>query len=181
MENVIDSRTLRVSPTFAGMTDNKTMEIISKNAEQTQAIGRMLAETILNTMPGKQALVLALEGDLGGGKTIFVQGVAQGLGIRENLTSPTFVIMKSYFIPHLNPPPLQGGGSAVFYHLDCYRLKDENDLEALGIKEILADSKNIVAIEWAERVRKLLPKDAVKIKLEVIDENTRKIVLLLNC
>jgi len=157
------------------MADNKAMEIISKNAEQTQAIGRMLAETVLNTMPGKQALVLALEGDLGGGKTTFIQGLASGLGIRENLTSPTFVIMKNYYIPHLNPPPLRGGGSAVFYHLDCYRLKDENDLEVLGVKEILTNPKNIVAIEWAERVRKLLSEDAVKIKFEVINENTRNI------
>lgn len=141
------------------------MEIISKNAEQTQTIGRVLAETILNTMPDKQALVLALEGDLGGGKTTFIQGLARGLGIRENLTSPTFVIMKSYHLKNDN--------FAVFYHLDCYRLRDENDLEALGIKEILADSKNIVAIEWAERVTKILPKNFIKINFKFIGENQR--------
>jgi len=175
------------------------MEIISKSSEQTQKIAEILGRTILESeilgssprMPKascvakkNSALVLALEGDLGGVKTTFIQGLAKGLGVRETLTSPTFVIMKSYYIPHPSFPLLEKErGLVAFYHLDCYRLKDENDLEALGIKEILADSKNIVAIEWAERVRKILFEDAVKIKFEVIDENTRdvKICNYSNC
>lgn len=152
------------------------MEIVSHSPKQTHGVAKILGQVILESRPRETALVLALEGDLGGGKTTFVQGLAQGLGIRENLTSPTFVIMKSYFIPHLRLPLLEKeGGFIVFYHLDCYRLKDENDLKALGIKEILTDSKNIIVIEWAERVWKLLPKDAIKIKFEVIDEKARDI------
>ena len=161
----------------------KMKEYLIKSSLETKNLGKRMAKMILKSSLSR-AVVIGLIGDLGGGKTTFLQGFAKGLGTKEKILSPTFVIMKSYYIPHPSLPLLEKErGLVAFYHLDCYRLKDENDLEALGIKEILADSKNIVAIEWAERVRKILFEDAVKIKFEVIDENTRdvKICNYSNC
>ncbi|MFH1188935.1 MAG: tRNA (adenosine(37)-N6)-threonylcarbamoyltransferase complex ATPase subunit type 1 TsaE, partial [bacterium] len=80
--------------------------MITKNDRETRRAGELLAQEIKKT-----PLVIALEGDLGAGKTTFIQGIAKGLGIQEQITSPTFVIMKKY--------PINGG---FFYHLDCYRL-----------------------------------------------------------
>jgi tRNA threonylcarbamoyladenosine biosynthesis protein TsaE len=100
-----------------------------------------------------------LYGELGSGKTTFVQGFARGLGIQEKVLSPTFVIMKSYPIPR---------AQRMFYHIDCYRIKDEQNLLALGWKEIVSDPRNLVLIEWPERIQNILPKDAISISFETI-------------
>jgi len=138
------------------------MEIITKSAEETQKVGRFLAEEIIKNKPDKnKAVIIALEGDLGGGKTTFVQGFAKGLGIKQRITSPTFVIMKKY---------------NFLYHIDCYRIKDKDLLE-LDFKEIISQTKNIVVIEWAERVKKILPQNTLWLKFEYLDKNKRKIIV----
>lgn len=138
------------------------------SAGETQEIGEKLAKKILkNPKKTKGAFVVALSGDLGGGKTTFVQGFAKGLGIEEKILSPTFVIMKRFEI--------RSRKFCGFYHIDCYRLKDKSDLEELGIKEILKDSRNIVALEWPERISKILPAGALEVRFEFKDDTTRKI------
>jgi len=132
----------------------------TKGAEETQKLGKELAEKILKQGPKSQAMVLALCGNLGGGKTTFLQGFAKGLGIKDKILSPTFVIMKRF---------------KNFYHVDCYRLNSERDAAELGLKEIIANPNNIVAIEWPERIKKLIPKSAMKISFKLIDETTREI------
>ena len=92
----------------------------------------------------KSALIFALTGELGSGKTTFVQGFLRGLGVRKKITSPTFVITKSY--------KLKAKSYQTVYHIDCYRIKRPSELLKLGIKEILNDSRNIVLIEWAEKI-----------------------------
>jgi len=137
------------------------MEIITKSAKETQKVGRFLAE---ETMKGKRikgkAIIIALEGDLGGGKTTFVQGFAKGLGIKDKITSPTFVIFKKY---------------DFLYHVDCYRIESKDLLE-LDFNEMI-NNENIVVIEWAERVKKILPKDTLWLKFEYLDKNKRKIII----
>lgn len=146
-------------------------EIITKNAGQTQRLGKKFISNAVKKKPAKTALVLALEGDLGGGKTTFVQGMARGLGIKEQITSPSFVLIKKYGIRNWEL------GIRDFYHIDCYRLKKPWQLQELGFEEIINDPKNIIAIEWAERVEEILPEGMIRIRFEWLDEDKRKIII----
>ncbi len=142
------------------------MKIITNNSNQTKKLGESLAKKLKQRVK-KRALVLGLKGELGGGKTTFLQGFARGLGIKQRILSPTFVILKRFKIKDLR--------FKNFYHIDCYRLNRDKEILALGFKEIISNKKNIVAVEWAERIKKILPKDAIWIKFDFIDENKRKI------
>jgi len=148
-------------------------------------------------------VILGLQGNLGGGKTTFLQGFARGLGIKEKITSPTYVILKHFKI---TKPQISNSKSQInsksknskfgnFYHIDYYRLKDERDLVSLGFKEIIKNPKNIAAIEWPEKIypvefaegdvlqkakrfnrgKKSLPKPTFIIKFKFINENEREI------
>jgi tRNA threonylcarbamoyladenosine biosynthesis protein TsaE len=180
---------------------------ITKSAKQTQKLGEKLAREILvatqnnrvslqekpksptTTLNGgewrgigfravkKGAIVIAMRGDLGGGKTTFIQGFARGLGIKENITSPTFVILKKFKIAASPSRTPRNDSLMVFYHIDAYRIEKPKDLMDLGIENILLDSHNIVAIEWSEKIQKILPKNAIKIKFEFVDDTTRKIMI----
>src|SRR3989344_3335881 len=105
---------------------------ITKNFKETQKLGCDFAKVL------KKEDIVCLYGDLGSGKTTFVQGLAEGLGIKSRIISPTFIIMRSH--------ELKNG---MFYHIDLYRIGSERDLEGLGIEEIINNKSNIVAIEWA--------------------------------
>jgi len=129
-----------------------------------------LAKKILKEPIKRRAFVLALQGDLGGGKTTFLQGLAKGLGIKERILSPTFVLMKRFPIKN------KKSGFKDFYHFDCYRIKSQKDLSVLDFKKIVSDPFNIVAIEWAERIKKTLPSDSFFLKFEFIDKTARKII-----
>ncbi len=142
---------------------------------QTKKAGEILAKEILNTALGKKALVLALVGDLGGGKTTFIQGLARGLGIKEKILSPTFIIMRKFLISH--NLPLRTVQFLNFYHLDCYRIEKAKDVLDLGFKEIVSDPQNIVAIEWADRIKKIIPRGTIWVNFEFVDKNKRKIVV----
>lgn len=133
------------------------MKIITKSAKETQVLGKSLAQKY------KNGGILALYGDLGSGKTTFVQGFAQGLGIKGRVISPTFIIMRQY--PN------------HFYHLDLYRLEEANQLKELGLSEIFQNPQNIVLIEWAEKLGKQTPKNAVKIKFKQTGEKIRELEL----
>ena len=128
--------------------------------KQTQKLGEKLAKEILNMPKQKMAVVLGLSGNLGGGKTTFLQGFAKGLGVKEKILSPTFVIMKKF---------------KNFYHFDCYRFNKPEEILELGFKDIISNPENIVAIEWPEKVKKVLPKNTIKINFKFIDKNKREI------
>ncbi len=146
-------------------------EYITKSGSETQKIGKDLAKIILKAKDGRAAFIIGLEGDLGGGKTTFLQGFAKGLGVKEKILSPTFVIMKKFEIK-------KSRNFQWFYHIDCYRIQKAEEISDLGLKEIIANRKNIVAIEWVERIRDILPESFLKIKFDFIDENKRKIKIL---
>ena len=142
------------------------MRIRSASTKTTQAIAKILAEEVLKDKPKtKNALVFALSGDLGAGKTNFIQGFVKGLGIKNRLTSPTFLIFRNY--------NLSGGKYKKFFHVDAYRIKKSKELDVLGLKNEIADPKNIIAIEWAEKIKKILPKNSVWLKFEHHRENER--------
>lgn len=149
---------------------------LTKSPAQTKKAGTILAKRILNSyFQREKAVILGLEGDLGGGKTTFLQGFAKGLGIKERILSPTFVLMKKFKIP----TKIYSLKPKAFIHIDCYRIQNPREILALGFQKMTSNSKNIIAIEWAERVSKILPKDAIWIKFAVINKNTRKIIFLI--
>lgn len=142
------------------------MEVISKSAFQTEKIGEELGLKILEEKK-ESAFVIGLRGDLGGGKTTFLKGLARGLGIDEMVLSPTFIIFRRY--------DLKSDNFKRFYHFDCYRIESEEEIIALGFNEIISDSMNIVAIEWSERIEGILSDNRLKVEFEFVDEETRKI------
>ncbi len=145
------------------------MEFITFNGQETKKNGFFLGEEILKTKDSsQQALVFGLSGDLGSGKTTFIQGIAQGLKIKEKITSPTFVIMKKYNIQY------SSSNIKHLYHIDCYRINSQDLLE-LGFKEIISQPENLVILEWAKRVKKALPQETVWINFEYLDQDKRKI------
>lgn len=142
---------------------SETLGIVTKSAKETKKKGEFLAQEIIKS---KKASIIGLEGELGSGKTTFIQGLAKGLGIKERITSPTFVIFKKFklgSVPHLK----------YFYHIDCYRLNSPQDLLDLGFKEIISQP-NLVVIEWAEKIKKILPKDTFWIKFEYLPRTKQK-------
>lgn len=142
---------------------------LTANSFQTKKLGKILAKEILKAGLSKKAKVLGLIGDLGGGKTTFLQGFAKGLGIKNKILSPTFVILKKFQVSGFN--------FHYFFHIDCYRIQKEKELLDLRFKEIIQDPKNIIAIEWADRIRKILPKNTLILKFKFINKNKRKIVV----
>lgn len=141
------------------------MEIFeTQSAQETQK----LAQDIARKFQGGE--VLCLEGDLGSGKTTFTQGLLKGLGIKGPYTSPTFVVMKEYQLKTKNHK------LKTVFHIDAYRV-NENDILNLGWNEILEKGKeNIVIVEWADRIKNIIPKNAMWIKFEWVDEEKRKII-----
>ena len=155
---------------------------ITINSRQTQKLGEKLAKEILELPLQKSAVILGLQGNLGGGKTTFLQGFAKGLGIKEKILSPTYAIMKKFKIPkiplHTKCPTahfIYNERFCNFYHFDCYRLNGGKDFLELDFKKIVTDSKNIVAIEWPEKIKSVLPKNTIKIRFKVVGENKRNI------
>lgn len=114
------------------------------------------------------ATFVALSGDLGAGKTAFAQALAREFGIEEDVTSPTYVIEKIYM-------PAKGPFSR-FIHIDAYRLNGAHDLDVLGWKGLIQESGNLIVLEWPEKVEGAIPKGAIKVELEFVDEQTRKIL-----
>jgi len=132
------------------------MEITTKSAKETKDFGRKVGFSL------NGGEILLLSGNLGAGKTTFVQGLAEGMGLKVRIISPTFVLMKQY---------------KNLYHIDLYRLEKNvgRELLNLGVEEIWNDENNVVVIEWAEKVKGVYPTRARWIKFETLDQDTRKI------
>ena len=108
-------------------------------------------------------MIICLDGELGSGKTVFTKGIAQALGIEENITSPTFTIIKEY-----------SKGEMPLYHMDVYRLDGNTD--GVGIEEYY-NKGGIVIIEWAKTIKDILPEERLEIRIKVIDENRRMLII----
>lgn len=131
-------------------------KITTKCEEDTMEIAENLESEKFPNM------IICLMGDLGSGKTVFTKGFANALGIDENITSPTFNIIKEYT-----------GGEANLYHMDLYRLN--GDVKNLGLDEYF-EKDGVVIIEWADMIEEYLPEERLDIKFKVIDEDTRVLV-----
>lgn len=108
-------------------------------------------------------MIICLDGELGSGKTVFTKGIAQALGITDNITSPTYNIIKEY-----------ESGEMPLYHMDVYRL--DGNADGIGLEEYF-NKNGIVVIEWADSIRDYLPKERLSIRIKVVDENKRIIIL----
>ena len=129
----------------------------------TETIARLLAREIGKThFRVSGALIVTLTGDLGSGKTTFIQGFARGLGITRHLVSPTFTLMRRYPIPRSSPAYRSGFRSLV--HMDAYRVHAPAELRVIRFEEWIADPTAIVCIEWAELVHRLLPRTTIPVR-----------------
>jgi tRNA threonylcarbamoyladenosine biosynthesis protein TsaE len=128
----------------------------SADESATAALGAALAEVL------PAGTTVALCGTLGAGKTRLVQAIAEALGVeRRNVTSPTFVLIQEYH------------GRRAVYHIDAYRIRDEDEFESLGVDEYF-ESAGLVLIEWADRVPRCLPSDRIEIHIEVTGMRSRR-------
>ena len=125
----------------------------TSSSKETKNLGAEFAEIVSATKPQKSARVLALSGELGAGKTTFTQGFLKALGVKERVMSPTFIIMRR--------TSLKNKSYENVFHIDAYRLKSPNELKVLDFKAIIKNPKNIVIIEWPEKVKTLIPKNAL--------------------
>lgn len=135
------------------------MQRITTSDQETRNFAKKYAKGL------KGGEIIALLGDLGSGKTTFVQGLAKGLGVKERITSPTFVILNLH----------QADKGLSLAHFDLYRLNNEADLEGIGATDYLGKKDIISVIEWSEKAKKILPPSTIWINFEHIDENRRKI------
>lgn len=142
------------------------VQFLTEDHLETQDIGQALAEETKNR---EKAVVYGLRGDLGAGKTTLLQGFAKGLGIKEKVTSPTFVIMNRFDIKFEK--------FTNFYHLDCYRIEDVKEIESLGFSEIISNPQNIVCIEWPEKIESILPVDLISVKFKILEGDNREITI----
>lgn len=160
----------------------ESVTILTKNNRETQRVAVFLAKECVRGARRKHALILGLVGDLGGGKTTFTAGFARGLGIKKRVTSPTFVLMKIFKIPARHAKNLKSKilNLKFLIHIDAYRLDTARELLMLGWKEMTLDPRNIVVIEWADKVKKILPKESIIIKFKYLGEDTREIKIIQN-
>lgn len=151
-------------------------KFVSSNLEESKKISRNFAEEILSgKIRGKEngALVLALTGDLGSGKTTFARNFAEALGIKEKIKSPTFIIFRKSKIGNKG---WREKGFENFYHFDVYRVNNEKEILNLGWEEIIKNPENIVLVEWADKIEKILPNNRVKINFKHLKRDKREVI-----
>ncbi|MBE6129715.1 MAG: tRNA (adenosine(37)-N6)-threonylcarbamoyltransferase complex ATPase subunit type 1 TsaE [Erysipelotrichaceae bacterium] len=137
----------------------KYLEVCTENREETHVLGEKLGRA------ARENMVFLLEGDLGAGKTTLTQGIARGLGIRRNVTSPTFTILKVY------------QGRMPLYHIDAYRL--EGMVQDLGFEELMEDD-GLTVIEWSQFVSWLIPDEYLRVTITLLEDDRRRFVMEAN-
>lgn len=140
--------------------------IITQSPKETQELGENVA---LSVKRGEHPRLICLYGELGSGKTTFVQGFAKGLGLTQaRLLSPTFIIVRRYELSAIQK---------FFYHIDLYRLHDEEISDSLGLTEIFMDPQNYVAVEWPERLAGNLPDGRLDIRFQALESGKHEVKL----
>lgn len=162
---------------------NVKTEFITDSAAQTQALARQ----ILPYLSGGN--VVCLYGDLGSGKTTLVQGLAKALGVKGKVQSPTFQLVREYEL--VASSKLQAASKKSLkletcdmkrlVHVDCYRIESAADLKGVDLQEYWQDKDNLVVIEWAERIKDILPENRLDVCFEQVGENKRRITLFNHC
>lgn len=151
-------------------------KFISNNIEDTKKFAEEIAGKILKLPKQKQAFVIGLSGELGSGKTTFVQSFAKSLDIKERVISPTYVIFKKFKIQSV----FFKAKFKVLVHIDAYRIKDLKEMIDLGWEEMIKNPENIILIEWAENIKNIFPKKNIWFNFSHKGENKRAISFLKN-
>ncbi|MBI2631133.1 tRNA (adenosine(37)-N6)-threonylcarbamoyltransferase complex ATPase subunit type 1 TsaE [Candidatus Nomurabacteria bacterium] len=153
----------------------RPISYVAKSPKETVDIARLFLDKLLdNAKKSSDALVVGLSGDLGAGKTTFVQTVAKHLGIKSKISSPTFVIIKKHKIKN----KITSKKYKFMFHLDAYRLKNEKELLALGWEEIIENPEHIVFVEWPKNVKKAMPKTARFIRISHAKKENERVLYL---
>ena len=134
------------------------MKIITRDEDETYKLGVLIGSIII------AGTVFSLNGDLGTGKTHFTKGLAEGLEVKDYITSPSFTILNEY------------EGRLKLHHFDVYRIEDISEMYEIGFEDYI-DGDGVCVIEWGDMVKDLLPKDTVNIKINMVDNNTREILI----
>ena len=142
------------------MDSDMTYTTITSEPAETSQLGYNIGQLC------RGGETIELVSDLGGGKTVFVQGLAKGLGYEGEVNSPTFVISRDYVLPH----------NLSLQHFDLYRITD-GDMAAMELEEFIADPQDITAIEWGSNVSGVLPKERITIKLRPLSEDKREVTV----
>ncbi|MDD4440079.1 MAG: tRNA (adenosine(37)-N6)-threonylcarbamoyltransferase complex ATPase subunit type 1 TsaE [Tissierellia bacterium] len=132
------------------------MKIIANNLKDTEKLGKLIAKYI------EKGTVICLDGELGVGKTSLTRFIAEEFGVKENIVSPTFTVIKEY------------EGRLPFYHMDVYRIDSEDDMYDLGCDEYIY-SEGVTVIEWADQIKGILPEERINIEIKRIDDEKREI------
>lgn len=143
------------------------MQIGTLNLAEFQQEAEQFIQGLVPRRDG--ATVVGLYGNLGSGKTTFTQAAAKALGVVGSVSSPTFLILKSY--------KLAASSYKLLHHIDAYRLKIGDELRTLRFDELLCDPANLIFVEWADKVADVLPRNHIKLSFEFIDENTRRMTI----
>ena len=150
---------------------------ISNSIDETEKIATdWLADISDKYAAGGEALVIGLSGHLGAGKTAFVKAVAKTLGVKEEVTSPTFVVMKLYDLGTGAVP--KGFPWKRLVHIDAYRLEKAEELDALDWEGLVSDKNNLIMVEWPENIKSAIPADSAMIKFENVRDKSYKIEIL---
>lgn len=134
--------------------------ITSYSLNQTESIAQKLAQRV---KPGE---VICISGELGAGKTSFTQALLKALGVKEKVVSPTYTIMHEY----------HGQQIGSIYHVDLYRLNSTQEIETIGIRQLVQSRFGLLIIEWPEKIAQQLPKESIRIHIDILDESSRQFI-----
>lgn len=149
---------------------NERTDLVSKS--ELSKIAQIVLAEAANASGNKRAFLIFLDGNLGAGKTTFVQAFGKLLGIKEKILSPTFVFIHEHITSKKNFPYTK------LIHIDAYRLETKRDFDSLRIKDYLKNPENILCVEWADKIRKWLPKPDVEIQFEHHSESKREVKIV---
>lgn len=141
----------------------------TKNAKETRLLAKELASSFA-AQRNKKKRIIALTGELGSGKTTFVKSFTRAVGVNKKITSPTFLIIRRF--------PIKNKQFKNIFHIDAYRIKGNDEAISESIKNALLDKSGLVLVEWAENIKRALPKDTIWVKFKYGKErNERKITI----
>lgn len=155
---------------FAFLYENrhtKAMEMVAKTIEETEKLAAQFVSELENAAAQNEATLVLLEGNLGSGKTAFTKGMAKALGVKQTVTSPTFIIEKVY--------DLKNSRFKKLIHIDAYRFEKAEEAAVLEFETLLKNPSYLIVVEWPERIATLIPERAHKIYFKFVDDSTRKI------